>query len=241
MQTGPPASVGPGRIIATVAVSVVALLGLAAAAWSFLGGQDAATTQVATPTPEVTVAPSTPTPEPPPIEPSAVEAAPVSTATEPAESSVPVTTAADTPVPEVTEVDMQEAARTRLEQLRDESVPYLSLDGRWVVVLSTKKSGIEDTSQTARNGSHVFYDDDILSLHEDLADLFSGDADVFLVRSSDFGKQPTSGDVFWRTIVDRGFYDEEQAADWCNDHFTGTAKEIENACLPKPLVPPSQR
>lgn len=138
-------------------------------------------------------------------------------------------------------MDLQEEARARLEQLRDESVPYLSLDGRWVVVLSTKKSGVEDASQTARNGSHVFYDDDILSLHEDLADLFSNDADVFLVRSSDFGKQPKNGDVFWRTIVDRGFYDEEQAAAWCTYHFTGTAKEIENACLPKPLVPPSQR
>ncbi|MGV8846456.1 hypothetical protein [Tessaracoccus sp.] len=224
-------------------MSVVALLGIAAAAWFFLEGQDSATTQVRTPTPAVTLAPSTPTPEPPPSEQGAVGSAPPSTGSGTAEPYGPVPPAADASVPEVTEeveMDMQEAARIRLEELRDESVPYLSLDGHWVVVLSTKKSGVEDASQTARNGSHVFYDDDILSLHEDLADLFSSDADVLLIRSSDFGKQPRSGDVFWRTIVDRGFHDKEQAADWCNQHFTGTAKDIENACLPKPLVPPSQ-
>lgn len=137
-------------------------------------------------------------------------------------------------------MNVQDAARAELEQLREESLPGVSLDGRWVAVLSTKKSGTEDTSQTAKNGSHVFYEDDILALHNDLANLFSHDADVFLVRTSDFGKQPESGDVFWRTILDRGFYDEDQAAQWCNSHFTGTVEEINNACLPRQLVPATQ-
>ena len=225
----PPRSGGNGRIIATVALSVVALLGLGAVAWSFLGNPGDTATQVATITPEATVVPPTPTPEPPPVEPSVAETTIPST-TAAAETSAPVVT-------EDVEADIQEAARARLEELRDESMPQLKLDGHWVAVLSTKKSGIEDKSQTAKNGSHVFYDDDILALHEDLADRFNGNANVLLVRTSDFGKQRASGDVFWRTIVDRGFFDEEQAAEWCNSHFTGTTQEINNSCLPKPVVP----
>ena len=231
-----PRSGGSGRIVTAVAIGI-AILSLGAMAWLFLGERSDTATQVATPTPEVTVAP--PTAEPVSTEPNAPGTMTPSTTT----SAPAPTTAAENPASEVDggqDRDIQQVARTRLEQLREESVSSLNLDGRWVAVLSTKKSGTKDESQTARNGSHVFYEDDILAMHENLVEMYSEDADVFLGSTSDFGKQPKSGDVFWRTFVDRGFQDEEQAANWCDDHFSGTVEEIKNACLPKQLVPPTQ-
>ncbi|MEO7848062.1 MAG: hypothetical protein ABIR75_03295 [Arachnia sp.] len=220
----------------------VALVGIGVFAWYYFSSRPD-TTEVA-PVPSVTAVVDLPTetPTPPSEEPTRGD----TTTTPTVESTVTVTVGASPsaeeppPVPNEPTVDVQESARTTLGELRQVSLTHLSLDGRWVAVLSTKRSGIEDPSQTAKNGSHVFYDDDILALHQDLASKFTGDADVLLVRTSDFGKQPKSGNVFWRTIADGGFYDEEQAANWCNYHFTGTAKEIENACLPRQLVPPTQ-
>lgn len=231
----------PSKAVMSVVLASIALVGIGALAWYYLTPRPN-TAEVA-PVPSVTTVVESPTQTPTPSE----EPTQVDTTTTPAvESTVTVTVAASPSVQEPPPVrveptvDVQEAARTTLGEMRQESLTRLSLDGRWVAVLSTKRSGIEDASQTAKNGSHVFYDDDILALHQALASKFSGDADVLLVRTSDFGKQPKSGNVFWRTIADRGFYDEEQAASWCNYHFTGTAKEIENACLPKQLVPPTK-
>lgn len=210
---------GPGAGVIIGVLSTVVLVGLVALAWFFLfGGRDAATTEPA-PTPPVAI-----------------------TTPEPSSESLPsVTVAPETPVvTQVVTVDVQEAARAQLEQVRADDMANITLDGRWVAVLSTKKSGTTDPGQTAKNGSHTFYEDDILALHDDLAAYFWEDANVLLVKSSDFGRQPTSGEVFWRSIADRAFTSKDDVAAWCAQHYSGTAEEIENSCLPRELLPPTR-
>ncbi|MFV0407829.1 MAG: hypothetical protein ACK5LN_13580 [Propioniciclava sp.] len=129
----------------------------------------------------------------------------------------------------------QSSARDTMNTTRAADLERLRLDGGWAVVLSTKRPGIEDSEQIAANGSHYFYDTDILALHQDLASRFGNDLDIMLVRTSDFGKQSPSGQVFWRTIG-VGFRSQDDAAAWCASRFSGTKERIENFCLPSPLV-----
>lgn len=242
-----PAPRGPSTTIAVAAISLVVLVGLVVLGWGYFFSGGGPNTKVApSPTAEATLAPPpTPTVD---SDPTATHSAPptvetLSPSPAPNEDTVtPITpepATAPTTETEIT-VDVQEAARAELELRRADSLPFVTLDGRWVAVLSTKKSGITDPEQTAKNGSHVFYEDDILALHEELALEFAGSARVLLVKTSDFGKQRKNGDVFWRTIADAGFTSKEAVTLWCAEQYSGTQKEIENSCLPSAMVPPTQ-
>ncbi|MDO5735008.1 MAG: hypothetical protein Q4P15_00875 [Propionibacteriaceae bacterium] len=217
------------------AISLLVLVGLIVVGWSyFFSGEGPTTTMAPSPTAEATLAPP-PSPTSDSV-PTAMQSAPPTA--EPLSPSTPEPVTAPTSETEIT-VDVQDAARAELELRRTDSLPFIALDGRWVAVLSTKKSGTTDPQQTAKNGSHVFYEDDILALHEELALDFSGSARVLLVRTSDFGKQPKSGDVFWRTIADAGFTSKEDVTAWCGQYYSGTPKEIENSCLAREMLPPT--
>jgi len=61
------------------------------------------------------------------------------------------TASASTPGPAP---DAEQAALNQLNALRSESLPQVSLDGRWVAQLSSKSVGITDPLQTAANGTH---------------------------------------------------------------------------------------
>lgn len=126
-----------------------------------------------------------------------------------------------------------------LEAYRSDSLTRASLDGRWVAVLSAKRPGITDPQQVAANGSHTFYEDDILILHEDLAYRFSY-ADVILLLGTDWGKQTSNSSDLWFTIADLGpDTTEAEVQQWCAASFPGTSgKELENNCLPRQLTGP---
>lgn len=129
-------------------------------------------------------------------------------------------------------------AEARLEQYRQEDAAYWSTNGEWVAVLSTKNRGITDERQYAENGTHTFFDSDILAIHEDLVDQFDGfGVNVLLVKTTDFGKQPKDGTVYWRTMA-TGFSSEEDVQNWCNSTFSGSQEDIDNSCLARQLVDP---
>lgn len=129
-------------------------------------------------------------------------------------------------------------AEARLEKYRQEDSAYWSTNGDWVAVLSTKNRGITDEKQYAENGTHTFFDSDILAIHEDLVDRFDGGGiNVLLVKTTDFGKQPKDGTVYWRTMA-TGFSSEEDVQSWCNSTFSGSQEDIDNSCLARQLVDP---
>lgn len=129
--------------------------------------------------------------------------------------------------------DNHEEAKAVLNSIYDADKSKLRIDGKWVAVLSTKKAGIVDESQTAYNGSHTFHEGDILYEHLLLDEQYSGDTEVLLVSSDDFGKRSSS--TFWRTIYDGHWDSEEEAQAWCNANFSGSAEQIKNNCLPAQL------
>lgn len=130
---------------------------------------------------------------------------------------------------------------TDLEALREESLLSYDPNGRWVVGLSAKFDGITDARQTADSGSNVFGLDDILDLHEQLAEVHSDDGRVFLVLAKDVGSaQGPRDDEIWMTLLDPGgLYSRDEAQAWCEENFADvTGEELANACYPRELDAP---
>ncbi|NLE97788.1 MAG: hypothetical protein GX596_07340 [Propionibacterium sp.] len=126
--------------------------------------------------------------------------------------------------------------RDALEQLRQEAIWSVSLDERWVAVLSAKRDGIQDPLQVAANGSNTFYYPDIVAMHESLAWRIT-DAHVFMLHSSDWGKQ--TGADLWFTVADAGFHSEESVESWCEWSFPELSGEsLHNQCLARTLRAP---
>lgn len=128
-------------------------------------------------------------------------------------------------------------AEARLESYRADDLPWLSHDGRWVLVLSAKRPGITDELQTAANGTHTFYFPDILAEYESLASRLY-DVDVLMLRTADFGKQ--GGTDLWFTVADPGgLNSEEDAKAWCAAAFPElSGKALSNQCLPRKMTAP---
>lgn len=135
-----------------------------------------------------------------------------------------VATIDDTPK-EVTVDDLEAVRAKDLEQFRP--------NGQIVAVLSSKRNGITDPLQVAKNGTNTFYYEDILAMHEDLVAQFGGDR-IYMLQSRDFQDKKTH-DLYY-TVADRDFTSKEQANAWCEAQFQHLSKkERENQCYGRQL------
>lgn len=126
--------------------------------------------------------------------------------------------------------DPEEVALEALNQLADEGLAATEFDNRWVAQLTSKAVGVKDAYQVTSSGSHTFAAVDILEQIEGMlgrSDL----GEVFVLRSTDYGRQQTSGGKpMWVVFADAGFESREQVWDWCQETFPFSGKELENAC-----------
>ena len=134
-----------------------------------------------------------------------------------------------------------ELALDRLESLRAESLGRYAPDGRWAIGLSAKRDGITDSTQTTRDGSHTFYLQDILNLHEDLAEYYEFDGAMYLLLAQDIGSaQGPNDDTLWMTVLDPGgLSSREDAQAWCENAFpSASGDKLANICYPRELDAP---
>ncbi|MGC5031045.1 hypothetical protein [Micromonospora sp. DT229] len=145
-----------------------------------------------------------------------------------------------TPAPaESTFDDSEDLALAQLHQFRQQDLPTVSLDGRYVAQLASKTVGIVDPNQIAANGSNTFYAQDIVAEHLDLRNRFDGATRVILLLSTDYGRQQLyGGEPLWITFALPPGSSKEAVARWCANQFpqlTGT--DLDNQCVPRRLNP----
>lgn len=139
--------------------------------------------------------------------------------------------------------DPQMSAENKLDQLVNES--SMTLDGHWVIQLSSKWNGVTDDSAIAANGTHTFSYQDILTEYQNNAARFGNDTK--LVDSTLFGKQlhiaakPDNARLYV-TVLDSGDFNNQSAAEgWCQKEFPSLSGDsLDNVCLPRQAYPPSQ-
>ncbi|MGV1010256.1 MAG: hypothetical protein ACOYBY_16895 [Dermatophilaceae bacterium] len=137
--------------------------------------------------------------------------------------------------------DPQAPARQSLVEARSRALQGLSLNGRWVLQLSSKSDGIVDEQQTAANGTHTFHFTDIQAQFDQLSALARNAGMVpMVVTANDFGtKRTPNGDQLWVLLADAGGLSSKDAAQAaCARLFpqlSGAA--LSNACVPRTLVP----
>lgn len=236
-QPGPRAPVrrarperGPFRSAAPIYVGALVLIGvILAVSLRFTMDDETEPTANVVPTAPAPTAEPGPVPESPtefPAEtPGAETEAPTAT-------SLPLESEESALVPET-------EALASLQQLRDEDLAQVALDGRWVAQLASKAPGITDPYTTARNGTQTFYAVDILAEHL----VLRGDASlgrVFLLLSTDYGKRLLwRGEPLWVTFADDGFSSAAGVQTWCAARFPAlSGDELVNACAPRRLNPP---
>lgn len=135
-------------------------------------------------------------------------------------------------------------ALARLEGERSRSLQGLSLDGRWVLQLSSKYPGVEDSDQVAPvSGGHVFHAQDIWVDYQSRAS-YAQDRGmpVRLVKGGDFGKSssPRKHEMFVVLADPGGMTSQGQADARCAGLYPGTSgSALDNLCLPRRLNPPS--
>ena len=138
-------------------------------------------------------------------------------------------------------VDPETQAHDALVADRARSLQGLTLDGRWVLQLSSKSDGIVDPQQTAANGSHTFHYTDIQAQFDQLSALArSAGMAPMMLTANDFGtKRTQNGDQLWVLLADPGRLGSQEAAQAaCAALFpqvSGAA--LSNACVPRTLVP----
>jgi hypothetical protein len=148
------------------------------------------------------------------------------------------TASASTPGPAP---DAEQAALNQLNALRSESLPQVSLDGRWVAQLSSKSVGITDPLQTAANGTHTFYAADILAELQNINATVGNSAALYLLWGTDFGKRSTAADgsPYWTLLADAGFASEDAVNAWCSATFPGlSADQLADQCTARQLSAP---
>ncbi|NYJ05824.1 hypothetical protein [Petropleomorpha daqingensis] len=137
--------------------------------------------------------------------------------------------------------DAEQAALNELTSLRDQSVPQVPLDGRWVAQLSSKSVGITDPLQTAANGTHTFYAADILAELQNINATVGSSATLYLLWGTDFGKRSTAADgsPYWTTLADAGFASQDDVTRWCSATFPGLPADVlADQCTARQLTPP---
>lgn len=223
---GPPPS-PPGRKRSKVALLVAAgvfLVGLSVGVtMMLLGGRDSSVAVPAAPSEPATT----------PSDPGEPSAAPTRTVFRTVEPEPTQPTQAAT---EVSQFEVENEAARGLEDYRQASKSGLVLDERWVAELSAKSAGIYDARQVAKNGTHTFYLDDILAMHEEMVERFAG-VNVLLLERSDWGKQ---GIPLWFTIADPGgLTSKEDVEAWCAASFPElSGPDLANQCTPRQLKAP---
>lgn len=184
----------------------------------------------------------------------------MATRTPTAPTAAPATTKAPAPVPSTTTVTTRSTAPTvssitpaipapvedpnvvavaTLEQAAAKTKATVPWQGRYVAQLASKAVGITDPLQTAANGTHVFYESDILAEHEALVRTFAG-YQVVLLKSTDYGSRDLwQGKPLYRTfVVDASFVDGAAVRDWCAAAFVNATTQVrENSCLVRALKP----
>ena len=156
----------------------------------------------------------------------------------PAPRALPSATNASTAPPVVVTPDSGQ----QLSEQRYADSAAFSLNGRWIAQLSSKYSGITDTTQVAANGTNTFNLDDILVEHQTLRSRFtSAGANVYLLQATDFGKQRNWPATIWVTVADPGLGSQDEVQQWCQAQFPHlSVKQVENVCMPRQLNPPSR-
>ena len=124
----------------------------------------------------------------------------------PRAASVPTATSSATAASSASS-DPQAAAQAALAESRAQTLAGLSLNGRWVLQLSSKTDGIVDNQQVAANGSHTFHNTDIQAQFDELSAQVKGAAMVPMVlTANDFASKPTpNGDKMWVLLADPGY------------------------------------
>lgn len=162
------------------------------------------------------------------------------------ESSTPTTTTTTTTTTSTSSSSSSSSstgsASDQLGEMRSDSLDRLDRNGDWGVTLSAKYDGIRDDLQETDSGSHVFQEDDILALHEDLEEFHSEDGQVYLLTSDDLESTATEdyADTLWMTILDPGgLGSRRDAVAWCERAFPEVSgDELQNACYPRELKAP---
>ncbi|MGC5290601.1 hypothetical protein [Micromonospora sp. DT231] len=144
------------------------------------------------------------------------------------------------PIPSATTIlDPEDEALSALHELNGQDLPTVSLEGRYAAQLASKTVGIVDPNQVAENGSHTFYAQDILAEHNRLRQMFTGEARLVLLLSTDYGRQQIlGGQPLWVTFALVPDSSKEGVATWCAAQFPALSAEgLENQCVPRRLNP----
>lgn len=146
-----------------------------------------------------------------------------------------------------------EDALHELEARREESLDYLTLDGRWVLQIDSKYAGVVDQFETASDGSHIFSLYDICVAQGEKAETWKYAAGFYHLRATDFGdsskaRQP---EETWVLLMDpgadslaphgEGVVTDEDIQGACASFFPDlSGEELANACVPRKLTEPAQ-
>lgn len=141
------------------------------------------------------------------------------------------------PTPEALPMDAEQAALVKLESLRAADVQLVTLNGQWVAQLASKVPGIYDELQMTDSGSHTFMAVDILAEHGRLRSADNVGAQVFLLKSTDYGERKLyNGEPMWVTFATRPFSSSQDVQAWCTRRFPDlSGAALQNACAPRQL------
>lgn len=127
-----------------------------------------------------------------------------------------------------------EEAHQRLDELADEGLSDVSLDGQDVAMIASKWDGVVDPLQKTTEGRHRFSYVDILAEFDRLANEDNLGAHVVMLRGSDYGKRASSpdGEEIYVTLALSDFSSPGEVRAWCNDRFADLSrKERDNHCV----------
>lgn len=136
--------------------------------------------------------------------------------------------------------DAEAAALAELHRIRAADLAGVSMRGQHVAQLASKSVGIVDSRQVAENGTHVFHAVDILAEHRQIRQRHTGDEQIVLILSTDYGKrQLHQGKPLWITLALGDFATADEVTRWCGRQFPNqTGEALDNLCVARKLEPP---
>jgi len=135
----------------------------------------------------------------------------------------------------------EQDALNELEGLRDASLAWIQLDGRWVAQVASRSVGSTDPEVTAANGTHTFQADDIVRETWAVDAALNGAGTVWVLWGTDFGAKATApdGSPLWTTLVDAGFRSADDVNAWCATTYPGlTPDQLAHRCARVQLTGP---